>query len=460
MPILAPLVGRLGAASEDYGNGPVGISSMGFSATDGGNYNFGLEGDVTDEATGLIQRGILKIDPKQRTFNYSKGATIQNIIQSVVLSSDYAKEAIDPKNLTETGHIKWFRVDVQQKIGELDLKRNIRASRYIFRVLPFMVHSSIFRNPTSGPAKGFEKLDALVAKEYNYIYTGKNNDVIKFDITINNLFNVGKPVAPPENTETAANPDTQQSAEDPDQKVKSDDGGNVAGTANEVGGTSSLPDPDATKPSVVGGRGARSVEEIVALAMQNAILKGTGDLININLEIIGDPFWITDNGLGNYLGDVFDGPDSQITRDQTLNYQGTDSYFRIIFRTPIEPGVLEGNSVSGLYVFPDGEAENPYSGIYRVIKLNSKFSDGTFKQTLTATRLNPQPKDIPGGPRTSTAPFNLDAKETDTISSGPNDNEPSWNDAAADDLLMEGYDFAGNNGGEEQDLSDLNDFYG
>ena len=31
----------------------------------------------------------------------------------------------------------------------------------------------------------------LVAKEYNYIYTGKNKDVLDFDITFNNAFFVG-----------------------------------------------------------------------------------------------------------------------------------------------------------------------------------------------------------------------------------------------------------------------------
>jgi hypothetical protein len=48
----------------------------------------------------------------------------------------------------------------------------------------------VFRAPGTNPP-GYKKLNELVAKEYNYIYTGKNNNVLKFDIQINQLFHSG-----------------------------------------------------------------------------------------------------------------------------------------------------------------------------------------------------------------------------------------------------------------------------
>ena len=73
---------------------------------------------------------------------------------------------------------------------------------YIFRVMPFFVHASVFRAPGTNPP-GYKKLNELVAKEYNYIYTGKNNNVLKFDIQINQLFHSGMNSAPLKNTESA-----------------------------------------------------------------------------------------------------------------------------------------------------------------------------------------------------------------------------------------------------------------
>jgi hypothetical protein len=178
-PESAPIKGRTGQDSLSYGDGIIGNSSLGFGATSGGNINFGFENDVTDEATGLIKRNSLTIDPKQREFSFEAGATIQNVIQEIILSSDYAKNALNPSKLDSEGRISWFRVDVQIKIGDFDLKRNTRQRTYIFRVLPFKVHSSVFRNPTANPP-GYPALNKIIGKEYKYIYTGQNNDIIKF----------------------------------------------------------------------------------------------------------------------------------------------------------------------------------------------------------------------------------------------------------------------------------------
>jgi hypothetical protein len=418
-PISAPLVGRKGQDSTEYGEGPVGQATLDFGPTTGGNYTFGLEGVFTDENTGLIKRGEMKIVPKQRSFNFPKGRSIQNIISSVVLSTKYANDALDPKNLDNEGRISWFRVDVQMKLGELDFKRNIRQRRYIFRVVPFLVHHSVFRNPTA-ISKGVNELKQIVGKEYNYIYTGLNNDIIKFDIQINNLFQVGKPQRPPEESASVANSDTQQAAETPDKKAISESADDAeATTAPDA--APSMPDPDATKSPTKGGYGATSVEEIVALSLQNAILAQgtTGDLTKINFEIIGDPYWMADHGMGNYIGDSYDGPGSQRTRDGSLNYQGTQTYVNLIFRTPIEPNVN-----SGLYDFPD-ESENPYSGLYSVIKVTSRFQDGKFTQTLEATRLAMQPQDVQGK-RPSKRLFSVSAEEEDEIKTSHNSENSDW----------------------------------
>jgi hypothetical protein len=392
VPESAPIKGRTGQDSQSFGDGIIGNSSLGFGATSGGNINFGFEADVTDEATGLIKRNQLTIDPKQREFSFEQFATIQNVIQEVILSSEYAKNAIDPSKIDEQGRISWFRVDVQIKIGDFDLKRNTRQRTYIFRVLPFKVHASVFRNPTANPP-GYPALNKIIGKEYKYIYTGQNNDIIKFDIQINQLFHTGKQPTPPENSASVANPAQNQVGEEPDQIYIMPDT-DTADATTTVDAAPAYGDNSTTKQTTKGGYGAQTVARRVAETLKNAILnQGTGDMTKINLEIIGDPYWISDSGMGNYLGDEYDG-NPYLMRDAagSVNYQGADTHIRIIFRTPVEPN-LGTSGVGGLFNFPPNEPINPYSGIYKVIKCNNKFSDGKFTQSLEATRMPNQPQD-------------------------------------------------------------------
>jgi hypothetical protein len=460
-PESSPIKGRTGQDSLSYGNGIIGTSSLGFGATSGGNMNFGFENDVTDEATGLIKRNSLTIDPKQREFSFEAGATIQNVIQEVILSSDYAKNALDPSKLDSEGRISWFRVDVQIKIGDFDLKRNTRQRTYIFRVLPFMVHSSVFRNPTANPP-GYPGLNKIIGKEYKYIYTGQNNDILKFDIQINQLFHTGKQPAPPENSAGVIATSTSTVGEDPDQIYIVPDT-DTADAATTVDAAPALGDMSVTKQTTKGGYGAQTVARRVAETLKNAILnQGTGDMTKINLEILGDPYWISDSGMGNYLGDEHDGQ-PYIMRDAggSVNYQGADTHIRVIFRTPVEPN-LGTSGVGGLYNFPPNEPINPYSGIYKVLYCDNKFSDGKFTQTIEATRMPNQPQDYDPYKGPSKKIFAADISKQDTPDTGVNTDDASYNESNP----LYGIDIAGWEGSgytdEEiaQNNADLGDFPG
>jgi hypothetical protein len=414
---------------EDYGWGEIGASSMGFSASTGGNYLFGLESDVVD-SSGVINRAGLKIDPTRRTFSVSQNTSIQNAIAAVVLSSEYSQEALDPNNIDVAGRIKWFRIDVQVQVGELDFLRNCRAKKYIFRVVPYYVHSSVFRNPSAAPP-GYEALSQMVAKEYRYIYTGQNNDVLKFDISINYLFTQGLAPVPPMQSDLVYNDDTKGPSEDPDNLAETESG-DVQESAITRFSVSASRDASITKEPAKIGYGGKTVKQLVAHMFNNAILKNGNpneDMVEINLEVLGDPYWLTDNGIGNYLGDIYDGPDSQITSDLTMNHQGADVMIRLIFRTPVEPNLgLEGQG--GLYNFPDGEKENPYSGLYKVQTCTNIFSDGAFKQVLRCTRMPNQPQDYDGTPPSSTRTGLLyDTSKQDKPNESPFDwTQDPWGD--------------------------------
>jgi hypothetical protein len=388
---------NIGSSSKDpenFGEGPLGIekNTMGFSPTSGGSYVSKLEGDVRDEKTGLVQRNKMTIDPTVREFKFAQGQSLTDIITQCVMSSDYAKNALDEKNIDATGHISWFRIDVQIQLLEFDVTRNDYAKRIIFRVLPFKVHSDILKNPSSA-SPGLQQLKKIIAKQYNYIYTGLNVDVLKFDIDIDNMFYTGRPIAPPEQTAVNQNKDINDSASETTNKAELQQGTKPEAIASDTGSKPVKPDASAGLPAAAGGSGDVTTERRVADAFQSAFLKNSADLINLNIDILGDPFWLVDTGLGNYLAPK--GPTDQVTGDLTMNYEGSDVYVYVTFRTPVEPN-LGTTGQGGLYNFPEGEIVSPFSGIYKVVKCDHKFSGGTFIQTLKLIRMTGQPQDYEG----------------------------------------------------------------
>lgn len=396
-----PLGGAPSLSSEEFGEGEIGQAQLGFEATSGGNFNFGMAGDAVDPTTGVIQRDALTIDPKQRTFSFAQGTPIQQVISQLILSSEYAKRATDDKNLVN-GMINWFRLDVQILLGAFDTIRGVRQRKFLYRVMPYKVHSSVFSNSNAAPP-GMVELKKIVAKEYDYFYTGQNNSVLKFDIQINNLFHQMKLMTPPGQNDSVSNQDTNRSSEENPETADADQGGNAA-MQGTTGSRPTKGNPQASKAPAKGGYGAKDVAELVATAMYNSITNNgstNGDLVKVNFEIIGDPYWMVDQGMGNYLGEAAIDPtgqvspeSNQITADNTMNYQGSDAYVNIVFRTPIEPN-LGVTGQGGLYSWPNKGAENPYSGLYKVIKVTNKFSDGLFRQTIEANRMPGQPGDFP-----------------------------------------------------------------
>lgn len=370
----------------DYGNSAIGNADMGITAESGGNYTFTREEDSIDAKTGVIQRNSMIIDPKNRKFHFPQKEKLTHIITQIILSSQYATDAIT-KDPDAQGFIDWFKIDIQFQLKEFDDKRGEYAKKIIFRVLPYKVNVSIFSNPTSA-VPGYQELEKIIAKQYQYIYTGQNNDIIKFDIQINNLFFSGTNPSPEIQSGTAANVSQVGIGEKNPDKTSTPTGpSGDAAVASNTGSAAVKPDPsrlsDTPNP-----KGHETSAELVAKSFHQAFLNNSSDMINIDLEVIGDLYWVIDSGIGNYFSSKSD-TGKQINKDGSANYEGSDVYIYISFRTPTDI-----NERNGLYDFPNGGKESPFSGIYKVVRCDNTFNSGTFTQKLKCIRLPKQAKDF------------------------------------------------------------------
>jgi hypothetical protein len=373
--------------SENFGDGAIGKSSMGFSETSGGNYNFKLAGDAVDD-DGRIVRDTMTIDPKQREIRFPQSTKITEIIQRVVLASEYCVSKLK-KEAVKDGFVDWFRIDVQIQLLEFDTIRNVRAKKYIYRVVPFKVSGAIFQNPTS-VTPGGASLERIIAKRYDYLYTGQNNNILKFDLQFNGQFYTGISPTPLQNNTNIANKETANTSEEKTPQGRLQAGAAPESSAAVTGSAPTKPNPLLTFPSI---SGEKTVEQMVADNFNQSFTRSQ-DMVTVKIDIMGDLYFLSDSGLNsNYFAEK--GPNDQVKADGSMNWEGSEIFIYITWRNPIEPN-LGTTGQGGLYNFPNGGKVTPFSGIYKVTAVESKFSGGVFQQTLDLSRQPQQDIDYAG----------------------------------------------------------------
>ena len=370
-------------------NNNIGKSSLGFDQSSGGSYPFSKAGDTVDDKTGLVKRDMMQIDPKNRAFQFSQGQPLTAIINQIILSSEYAAKALDAAKMTKEGYINWWKLDIQMELLEYDPLIGEFAKKFTFRVVPYNVHSTVFSNPSATPV-GYKEIEKKIVKEYNYIYTGKNIDVLKFDIEINNLFYTGSNPKPEAESAKASDPNSKGTVEQKQLSSQTGVGAAPAAQTANLGRPRVKKDP-ALMSKFKGGSGEQTTEQLIAESFHNSFTQLNSELTRVNLEILGDPYWLVDSGIGNYYAGAAS-PTAQITNDGTMNYESGDVFVYLTFRTPADM-----SEETGLYQFSVGGKESAFSGIYRVVDCENIFADGTFKQRLECMRMPGQANDYTDG---------------------------------------------------------------
>lgn len=358
----------------------IGKSKMGFGLTRKASTPMTKGSQVYNSRTGVEVRGKMTIDPEISDFKFSQDSNIPNAINQVILASTFPEASLDPANLTPEGYRGWWRIETQVYNISTDENLNSTGTKpklYVYRVVPYAVHASRLM-PPGAPAPGFQKLVQQVVKEYNYIYTGKNQDIINFNIEIANGF---QQMMLADNGNRSADEKTSKkdaAGIDKSAEIENKKGDTPAGTPG--GGMVAQMSYSATRSSFdgKGGGGAETNSTRVAKLFHDALTNGK-DLVNLDLEIMGDPYFLATSGMGNYTSKETNY--ANLTADGEVNYQNGEVDIVINFRTPIDI-----NQMTGLYDFGGAVAVNQFSGLYKVTNVTSTFNKGKFTQKLTGFR--------------------------------------------------------------------------
>jgi hypothetical protein len=297
-------------------------------------------------------------------------------------------------NTPKDGFYDWFRIETHAYIMPANKQNEnvgVNPKLLVFRVIPYKIHQSLFATPNI-TGKGYQQLVNEAVKEYNYIYTGKNVDILDFKLTLNNNFGVpllaqGLGAAAGEALmsrlgQSGAAPSDSIHPYVPSIKGNAKSGGDVA-TGTAMG----LAKVDRWKSSD-GSGDADTYKTLVAKHFQARILNLGTEKVQSDMTILGDPYYLADSGIGNYTN-TNSSSRINVTATGAMDYQSSEVDILINFLTPVDL------NVDGSLTFPKDiktELEIPFSGLYKIISVKSKFEKGKFTQMLNlARRANQNP---------------------------------------------------------------------
>jgi hypothetical protein len=373
----------------------LGTASFNFDAARGGlspktpdDPNSGNK-DITIEAlpNKTFPRSVFQIDPTSREFVFRKGTSIINAITEVMLMSEYCTGAITG-NPGEGGYYDWFKIETQvylEKPNQQNKNVNRTPKLLVYRVMPYKIHKSKFMTPNENP--GYDALLKQVVKEYNYIYTGKNVDVLEFKLNLTNNFGVtwladGLGTA---NADAVSARLGQSSVAPDDQapyKVTADAPTDGKGLGDSGTGYATTRYDHETEKNSDGAGEADNYATRVARQFQSRILNTDYEKVSAELVILGDPYYLADSGIGNFTN-TNASEKTDMTSTSAIDYQSGEVDIKFNFFTPVD--IDSGGS----YIFPNDISARlnvNFSGLYQVILSKSSFSKGKFTQTLTLQR--------------------------------------------------------------------------
>jgi hypothetical protein len=373
----------------------IGKASMGFGTDRKASAPINMDGELYDPKQGGFDMSKNTTDPAENNMTFASTQHIDQVINNVILQSSYPSQALGEGAVDENGMRVWWCIDTQTYFIKDDAnlaKTGITPKVIVYRILPYKAHAGAVSSPNTQPP-GYKNISANIIKEYNYIYTGQNTEVLNFNIDFSNSF---------ANIMAADNLSRSQ-----DVQMLQALGSGVFETFNWLSSIFSFIKPffsgnlPSSTPGVLpsqtrytgtststvnkGGGGQENADNVGGRNFFDAVSNGY-DMVDLKLTIQGDPYWIAHSGVGNYTATPTQYKD--LNADGTVSYQGSEVDISVNFRCPIDV-----NQATGLYNFGVNSKVAPvihFSGLYHVNQVTSSFKDGRFTQELHGYRRQQQ----------------------------------------------------------------------
>ena len=339
--------------------------------------------------------------PNYNGFGFKAGTNIIEVINTAMMSSEFVRSQVrlagqdESKTGNLIGTVNWWKVLPQVRLNGFDNTLNRWSYSVIYFVVPYQVWNTKHPNlPKSSPRR------ANCVKQYNYLYTGDNRSVIDFQVEFDMLYFTTVAGFKQINT---ANPNRPEPGVEQDGK----DSNNRGKDSNTI-----TPVVHHLVP-----QDARSVltQDATAVALgtiQDSIYSGiNGEMLTVNMKIIGDPTLIKQDDLFTNIGKYYD-PNGKTNesdglklinsyhnkvmaeKDPALNNNSivTDAGEVLAWVQILMPPDIDENT-GGLRLGSGASSVNSFTGVYKIMEVQNEFSQGKFIQTLVLIRYQQQEAD-------------------------------------------------------------------
>jgi hypothetical protein len=291
------------------------------------------------------------------------GTSLIETIGTIIIHSDYIYDQFKNKSEEPTS-LNWFTISpVITSLGEWSTVLQRYAYNVTYYVKPYLIDNitikttdqkSEHRIPTGKLGeKNFHKI-------YEYIYTGKNQNLLDFDIKYNIAYQTVGSIS----------------------KTRGDDAAPTGSNVKGVEGAQHSNQSTRTTPMEGKNTGGKAG---IAKELVNNVLTNGIDLFTLKATIVGDPDYIVQNEVWNtdtLADDVYDQP---YFPDGTINLSYSPIYVKIDFRTPVDYNANTG--AMDFYSKSQFKSSTVFSGTYQLWKVKNKFEGGEFKQELFGNRI-------------------------------------------------------------------------
>jgi len=315
------------------------------------------------------------IDFNAGVFSIKPGTSILSVIDYAVRNSKYVtSQLVDPLannvgisqfRLKFGQSLRWYRVIPSIKLGQYDPVTKKYQMFVTFYIKPWTVS---VKNPFAplGRAEGY-------TKKYDYIFTGQNRDVLDCKIDFDMLFYL-------------------QLTADPN-KVRQTETGGASTPDTNVNGSIIVPN-SLTQPIAVNYVSSNQTTSVrtgpdQAKAVRGAdtqrdlTLNSRGDMINVQLRIVGDPHFIKQDDL--FLNQNLTPTNSMFVsnNNQSLVFDDGELYVYLNIVSPTDYADNTGLAIPGVGKYQ----YSAFSGVYKIITVNNEFRAGKFEQVLDLVRI-------------------------------------------------------------------------
>jgi hypothetical protein len=347
---------------------------------------------------------------KTQTFSFNAGTSIIDIVDMILSKSEYVKKQIktqgnDQNTATAEANyvnkseradnkkapekLQWYKILPTVALNDFDKSTNTYSRSILYSILPYTAANSY--HPNFAKVDSSNVADAIV-RTYDYLYTGKNQDIIKFDVDFDTSFftlvtTKGEQVARLANhagsddtpTDVVADEYATQAGVITNSVIEK----RFAGSNKASVGTAKASDPD---------------EQVIADMKTSLYTRQRGDNLNVKLQIIGDPDFIKQDDIFVNAGSpeeyakfmssrLANNSTRPIAENGQILFDAEQVYVRVNVKNAVD---IDDNIgiVNKQDLLSNGRrTDGTFSGIYKVLTVQSEFNRGQFTQTLDLIRI-------------------------------------------------------------------------